>query len=134
MWLKKPGETMQCTERRKTHLGCHGQFLTIPNLIIAGGLSIRFAPTIRNRRQKCIRRTSCFIYVNRRNLGATDFYPEVTYVGGLPSHIFRTPCAFHAKRVEAARPSRPSVVVRRVECEGMTGQVDVLPCPKQLAL
>jgi hypothetical protein len=41
---------MQSTERKGTPLGCYGHFLTVPDEIIAGGLSIRFAPTIRIRK------------------------------------------------------------------------------------
>jgi hypothetical protein len=46
MWVKEPGESMQSTERKSVDLGDR-QFLTVPDEINAGGLSIRFAPTIR---------------------------------------------------------------------------------------
>ena len=34
-------------QREKVSTWCYGQFLTVPDEINAGGLSIRFAPTIR---------------------------------------------------------------------------------------
>jgi hypothetical protein len=48
MWVKYPGESMLSTERKSIDL-VHGQFLTVPDNINAGGLSTRCAPTIRNK-------------------------------------------------------------------------------------
>jgi hypothetical protein len=40
---------MQSTERKTTNPCVTDNFLTVPDETIAGGLSIRFAPTIRTR-------------------------------------------------------------------------------------
>jgi hypothetical protein len=42
MWVKDPGESMQSAERKSTHLGCYGQFLTVPDEINVGGLSTHY--------------------------------------------------------------------------------------------
>ena len=47
MWLKEPGEESMQSAERKSVDPVHGQFLAVPDEINVGGLSTRFAPTIR---------------------------------------------------------------------------------------